>query len=157
MLCKLPWMVRDVGTLVAKRLVTLTWIPKTLCTQTSLCPFLHTFLYTFLKVLEKNVFLTIKSFFSWWSFPLFSWPQCLIQGWYCKEIYFLFFKLDSLHFSVYLNPSFERFFFSWKTSSANKWNPTLIDRTQEQLKCNSALCALCALIHRAELLKAGFR
>ena len=111
MLCKLPWMVRDVGTLVAKRLVTLTWIPKTLLTQTSLCPFLHTFLYTFLKVLEKNVFLTIKSFFSWWSFPLFSWPQCLIQGWYCKEIYFLFFKLDSLHFSVYLNPSFERFFF----------------------------------------------
>ena len=27
--------------------------------------------------------LIIKSFFSWWSFPLFSWPLCVIQGWYC--------------------------------------------------------------------------
>ena len=40
-------------------------IPKTLCTLTSLCPFLHTFLYIFPKMLEKNVFLSSKSFFSW--------------------------------------------------------------------------------------------
>ena len=39
--------------------------------------FLHTVLYTFPMVLTKRICLTIKSFFSWWSFPLFSWPQCL--------------------------------------------------------------------------------
>ena len=26
-----------------------------------------------------------------WSFPLFLWPHCVIQGWYCKE------KLDVSH------------------------------------------------------------
>ena len=35
---------------------------------------LHTVLYTFPKVLTRRICLTIKSFFSWWSFPLFSWP-----------------------------------------------------------------------------------
>ena len=35
---------------------------------------LHTVLYTFLKVLTRRICLTIKSFFSWWSFPLFLWP-----------------------------------------------------------------------------------
>ena len=34
---------------------------------------LHTVLYTFPKVLTRRICLTIKSFFSWWSFPLFSW------------------------------------------------------------------------------------
>ena len=33
---------------------------------------LHTMLYTFLKGLIRWISLTIKSFFSWWSFPLFS-------------------------------------------------------------------------------------
>ena len=33
---------------------------------------LHTMLYTFLKVLTRRISLTIKSFFSWWSFSLFS-------------------------------------------------------------------------------------
>ena len=46
---------------------------------------LHTVHYTFPKVLTRRICWTIKSFFSWWSFPLFSWPWCLIQGWYCKE------------------------------------------------------------------------
>ena len=50
---------------------------------------LHTFLYTFLKVLTRRICLTINSHSSLWSFPLFSWLQCLIQGWYCKE------KLDA--------------------------------------------------------------
>ena len=111
MLSKLPWMVRDVGTSVAKRLVTLTWIPKTLCTLTSLCLFSMVFSIHFLRCWKKEFFLTIKSFFNWWSFPLFSWPQCLIQVWYCKEIsidYFLGFKLDSLHFSIYPKRSVER-------------------------------------------------
>ena len=31
---------------------------------------LHTVLYTFHKVLTRRICLTIKSFFSWWSFPL---------------------------------------------------------------------------------------
>ena len=34
---------------------------------------LHTVLYTFNKVLTRRICLTIKSFFSWWSFSLFSW------------------------------------------------------------------------------------
>ena len=34
---------------------------------------LHTVLYTFPKVLTRRICLTIKSFISWWSFPLFSW------------------------------------------------------------------------------------
>ena len=29
--------------------------------------------------------------FSWWSSPLLLWPQCVVQGWYCKE------KLDAGH------------------------------------------------------------
>ena len=34
---------------------------------------LHTVLYTFTKVLMRRTCLIIKSFFSWWSFPLLSW------------------------------------------------------------------------------------
>ena len=52
---------------------------------------LHTALYTFPKVLTERICLPIKSFFCWWSFPLFSWPLCVIQGWYCRE------KLDASH------------------------------------------------------------
>ena len=33
---------------------------------------LHTFLRKFIMVLTRRICLTIKSFFSWWSFPLFS-------------------------------------------------------------------------------------
>ena len=32
-----------------------------------------------------------KPMFSWWSLPLLLWPQCLVQGWYCRE------KLDAGH------------------------------------------------------------
>ena len=46
---------------------------------------LHTVLYTFLMVLTRRIYLKIKSSFSWWSFSLISWPQCVIRGWYCKE------------------------------------------------------------------------
>ena len=35
---------------------------------------LHTILKTFSKVLTRRICLTIKSLFSWWSLPLFSWP-----------------------------------------------------------------------------------
>ena len=46
---------------------------------------LHTVLDTFPEVLTRRICLKIKSFISWWSFPWFSWPRCVIQGWYCKE------------------------------------------------------------------------
>ena len=52
---------------------------------------LHTVLHTFPEVLMRRICLTIKSIFRWWSFLLFLWPSCLIQGWYCKE------KLDARH------------------------------------------------------------
>ena len=35
---------------------------------------LHTIFHTFLKELTRRICFTIKSFFSWWSFPLCSWP-----------------------------------------------------------------------------------
>ena len=41
---------------------------------------LHTVLYTFPRVLTKSIYSTIKSFFSSLSFPIFSLPQCAIQG-----------------------------------------------------------------------------
>ena len=50
---------------------------------------LYTGVHTFPKALTRRIVLTIKSIFSWWSFPLFSWPLYVIQGWYCKE------KLDA--------------------------------------------------------------
>ena len=51
---------------------------------------LHTFLYTFPKLLTRRISLTIQSCFGWWLFPLFLWPY-LIQGWICWE------KLDTHH------------------------------------------------------------
>ena len=37
--------------------------------------------------------LTIKRFFSWWSFLLFPWPWYGTQGWNCRE------KLEANHYS----------------------------------------------------------
>ena len=48
-------------------------------------------LCTFTEELTRRICLTIKSFFGWWSFPLFSWHRCVIQWWYCKE------ELDAYH------------------------------------------------------------
>ena len=53
-------------------------------TITSVCIFPWLF-HTISKVLKRRICLTIKSFFTWWTFPLFSWPLCLIQGWYWEE------------------------------------------------------------------------
>ena len=53
---------------------------------------LHAVLYTFPKVLTCRMCLTIKSFFSCKSFPLFLWPSRLIQGWFQKG------KSDAHHF-----------------------------------------------------------
>ena len=50
---------------------------------------LHTVLFTFPKALSRRICLTIKSFYSCWSYPLFSRLSCTIQGWYCME------KLDA--------------------------------------------------------------
>ena len=41
---------------------------------------LHTVLYTFSMLLTRRICLTIKSFFSWWSFYLFSWPKIFYSG-----------------------------------------------------------------------------
>ena len=45
---------------------------------------LHTALDKFLKVLVRRIRLPIKSFFRWWSFPLFSWRYYMIQGCYWR-------------------------------------------------------------------------
>ena len=61
----------------------------TLYSLISVCIFSVLFSLRFQQYQQES--LTIKSFFSWWSFPLFSWPSCVIQGRYCKE------KLDASH------------------------------------------------------------
>ena len=43
---------------------------------------LLTVLHTLPKVLTRRICVTIKS---WWSLPLLSWPQSVIQHCYCKE------------------------------------------------------------------------
>ena len=47
--------------------------PLTLYTLTSVCIFSLLFPYTFPNVLTKRIYIKIKSFLNWWSFPLFSW------------------------------------------------------------------------------------
>ena len=47
-------------------------------------------LYSFSKVLTRRICLIINIFFSRWSFTIFFWPYCAIQGWYCIE------KLDAV-------------------------------------------------------------
>ena len=49
----------------------------TLYILTSVYSFSILFSIHFLWYWQKEIGLTIKSFFSWWSFSLFSWPQCL--------------------------------------------------------------------------------
>ena len=62
-------------------------------TLTSICIFsilaMHMF-YTFPKLPARRICVTIQSFFGWWSFLLFSWPECLIQEWHYQE------KLDTI-------------------------------------------------------------
>ena len=79
---------------------------------------LHTVLYTFPKVLTRRISLTINSLFHCWSFPLFSWPLCVIHGWYCRE------KFDAGHS---WGPKGYRFIFctysvSLGTLLKQKWN-----------------------------------
>ena len=57
--------------------------PETLYTLSSVCIFSILF-STLYKVLTRRICLTI---FGWWSFPLFLWLWCLIQGWHCKAQY----------------------------------------------------------------------
>ena len=46
---------------------------------------LHTVLHTFLKVLTRRIYITIKSFFSWRSFPLFSLPYVWFRGYIVRR------------------------------------------------------------------------
>ena len=66
------------------------WLSFWNTTPSSLSPFnslhpnigihiLRTVLCTFTKVLTRRICLTIKHFFTWGSFPLFSWHQYVIQ------------------------------------------------------------------------------
>ena len=66
---------------------------------------LHTVSYTFPRVLTRRTCWSIKGIFSWWSFPLLSWPYCVMQGLYCWE------KLDAGHsqgLEVHERPSANR-------------------------------------------------
>ena len=45
----------------------------------------HTVLSTFSMAMTRRIYLTIRSFLNWWSFPQFVWSLHLIQGWDCKE------------------------------------------------------------------------
>ena len=74
-------------------------------------------LCVFPKVLTRKISLTIKSFFSCWLFPLFSWPPWVILRWYCKE------KLDASQYwggggLILINPS------GWRGELRVKFFPT---------------------------------
>ena len=73
---------------------------------------LHTVLSAFWKVLTRRICLTVKGFFCCWPFSLFSWPQCEIQRWYCKE------KLDASQMLILINPS------GWRGKLRVKFFPT---------------------------------
>ena len=64
---------------------------STLHTLTSVWGFSILSSVHFPNVLARWICSTTKRFFSWLSFPLFSWALYLIQGWYWKE------KLDASH------------------------------------------------------------
>ena len=57
---------------------------------------LHTILFTTPMELTRRIYLTVKNFLNWWSFPLFLWLTLLIQWWYCKE------KWNADHFSSFI-------------------------------------------------------
>ena len=50
---------------------------------------LHTVLHTSLKVLTRRIYITIKSFFSWRSFPLFSLPYVWFSGYIVRRNWML--------------------------------------------------------------------
>ena len=75
---------------IAKFLETFSWVFNPLHPKIRM-HILHTALNTFPKEKTRRICLPIKSFISWWSFSLFSWPKCVNWGWYCKE------KLDACH------------------------------------------------------------
>ena len=54
---------------------------------------------THFLVLIGRICFTIKNFFSWWSFPLFSWPYCGIQGWSIRRA-----KYIIVHIQVHCIP-----------------------------------------------------
>ena len=63
------------------------------------CPCSPHYSLYFPMELTRRICLTIRSFLNYWSFPLFSWPLHLTQGWYCKE------KLEASHSRSWTNIS----------------------------------------------------
>lgn len=49
-------------------------------------------LHIFLVVLKGRTCLKRTIVFLWWSFPIFSQPECVVKQWFCKE------KLDAGHY-----------------------------------------------------------
>ena len=82
-----------------------------------------------------------------WSFPLFLWPHCVIQGWYCKE------KLDVSHSwgqtvtCMLLLTSYFCFYFQrWRESFVSTFwdsiNPKVIFGTWYQVNKGIFCCSL---------------
>ena len=103
--------------------------------------------HTFPKVLTRRICLTIRSYFSRWSFPLFLWPHYVIQGWYCKE------KLDVSHSwgqtvtCMLLLTSYFCFYFQrWRESVVSTFwdsiNPKVIFGTWYQIIKGIFCCSL---------------
>ena len=78
---------------------------------------LHTVLYTFPKVLTRRICLTIKSFFSLRSVPLFAWFWCVIEG-LCNEKNTCQSLLGIKRFLIYLFLTHDTLL--WQR--ANTWN-----------------------------------
>ena len=102
---------------------------------------LHTVLYTFPKSLIRRIRLPIKSIFHWWSFPLFSWPQCVIQGWYFEE------KFDASHSQGWKGLMWYLNNYMWSKTKKNNFfrSPLYKSRLVNHLNLSvfSILCAWC--------------
>ena len=48
---------------------------------------LFTVLHTFSKELTRRIFFNNQELLCYWSFPLFLYPQCVVQGWNCEGRY----------------------------------------------------------------------
>ena len=74
-------------------------------TPQHLCSYSPHYSLYFPMELTRRICLTIRSFLNYWSFPLFSWPLHLTEGWYCKE------KLEASHSYSWTNISSSVFIF----------------------------------------------
>ena len=103
--------------------------------------------HIFPKVLTRRICSTIRNYFSRWSFLLFLWPHCVIQGWYCKEKLDVSHSWDQTVTCMLLLTSYFCFYFQrWRESFVSTFwdsiNPKVIFGTWYQIIKGIFCCSL---------------